>query len=222
MTYFDIHTHQYPVSPEDIAIVNHSVEEGQNTAFLRIEKERQGVVLPLRSYGIHPWYIYDVEEQMEVLRSLVSDPDVVAIGEAGLDRVAATSFTEQRRVFMEQVKLSEEVGKPIIIHCVKAWAELIACRKEACPRQTWVIHGFRGNGELATQLIRQGFYLSFGECFQPSAVCAAWPDFLFAETDDKPIDIRIIYQNLSHSLSIPETEFAAQIEKNVHIFRINP
>lgn len=222
MNYFDIHTHQFSVHPEDISIINISVGVGLDLPRLRISDETPQAILPLRSCGIHPWYIYDADEQMSVLRDLVSSPDVVAIGEAGLDKMANIPLEEQKSVFMRQVNLSEEVGKPLIIHCVKAWAELIACRKEASPSQPWIIHGFRGNGELAAQLVRQGFYLSFGVYFQASAVRAAWPGSLFAETDDKPVDIRKVYENLSLSLSLPEAELAAQIAKNIRVFNITP
>lgn len=220
MRYYDIHTHQAPVHPEDTVILNVSVGRGRNLYQLSVDDGVGGVPLSL-SCGIHPWYIYNVKEQMHELRHLVARPRVVAIGEAGLDKLVATSLSEQKTVFMEQVDLSEEVGKPLIIHCVKAWPELIACRKSACPKQPWIIHGFRGNGELAAQLLHQGFFLSFGEYFHPSAVRAAWPYSLFAETDDKPTDIRSVYRSLSQSLSIPGCELAAQIEKNIHIFHIS-
>lgn len=219
MRYYDIHTHQAPVYPEDTTILNVSVGVGQDLDLHSVD-DGLGEVPLSRSYGIHPWYIYNVQEQMDQLRHLVARPRVVAIGEAGLDKLAATSLRGQEAVFMEQVNLAEEMGKPLIVHCVKAWPELIACRKSACPKQPWIIHGFRGNGELAAQLLQQGLFLSFGEHFHPSAVRAAWPYSLFAETDDKPTDIRTVYRSLSRSLSIPERELAAQIEKNVYIFHI--
>ena len=213
MEYYDIHTHQEPVHPEDVAIVNRIVGIGS--------VETEASTASQYSYGIHPWYLGDISEQLDRLRQLVSGSEVVAIGEAGFDKMAKTSLSEQERAFMGQVALSEEIGKPLIIHCVKAWAELVACHKKLYPRQPWIIHGFRGNGELAAQLINQGFYLSFGEHFQPSAVLTAWPGSLFAETDDKPIDIRTVYHNLSQSLSIPESELASQIAKNFHVFNVN-
>ena len=78
----------------------------------------------------------------------------------------------QKEVFLAQANLAEETHKPLIIHCVKAWADLIACKKAVKPEMPWIIHGFRGNGELASQLVRLGFYLSFGDRFNPSALRA--------------------------------------------------
>ena len=215
MGYYDIHTHQMPFYKEDIAIINRNVNPMGDI--------RSGS-LPdtvIRSYGIHPWYLYNVKEQIDRLRLLASGPEVVAIGEAGLDTLAESPMDLQKEVFLAQAYLAEETHKPLIIHCVKAWADLIACKKAVKPEMSWIIHGFRGNGELASQLVRLGFYLSFGDRFNPSALCAAWPDFLFLETDDKSIDIRGVYQNVAEALGIPEEKLRIQIAKNVSIFHLN-
>lgn len=212
MTYYDIHTHQPSVHPKDIAIVN------------TIIKEDCEFCLPAAycSVGIHPWYIYNVREQLSCLESIISASNVVAIGEAGLDKLAETSLAIQQEVFLEQVELAEEKSKPLIIHCVKAWAELIAARKMVKPQMPWIIHGFRGNGELAQQLISQGFYLSFGEYFNPSALRLAWLDRIFAETDDKEVDIRAVYRQIASSLHLSFEELASGLENNVHnIFSIS-
>lgn len=219
MGYYDIHTHQMPVHPEDIAIVNTIVgpvadsisDSLMDTAGVRTDFKR--------SCGIHPWYIYNVREQMEELRRRLSAPETVAIGEAGLDKLAESPMDIQKEVFLAQAFLAEETRKPLIIHCVRAWQELIACRKEVRPDMPWVIHGFRGNGELAAQLIHLGFYLSFGDRFNPSAVRAAWPDSLFLETDDKPVDIRLVYQGVAESLRVPERDVLAQIARNFSLFK---
>ena len=167
------------------------------------------------SVGIHPWYIYDVEEQLTDLKRQAMLPGVVAIGETGLDKLVEASLECQQEIFKVSAAFAENLGIFLIIHCVKAWDELIALKKELKPRMPWVIHGFRGNAVLARQLIRQGFYLSFGEHFHPEAVHEAWPGYLFAETDDREIDIRTVYRNLSASLNLRLEQFAGQIAENV-------
>lgn len=206
MRYYDIHTHQPSVHPEDIAIVN------------TIIKEDCDLSMPAQwcSAGIHPWYIYNVHKQISCLESVASSSVVVAIGEAGLDKLAKTSLDIQQDVFLRQAVLAEKLNKPLIIHCVKAWAELIAARKIIKSHIPWIIHGFRGNGELAQQLISQGFYLSFGEHFNPSALQAAWPNRLFAETDDKDIDIRDVYEQIAFSLQLSSKTLVSSLENNVH------
>jgi TatD DNase family protein len=204
VTFCNIHTHIPSLHPEDITLVNRIVDE--NDAPL---------AEPLQSIGIHPWYIYNVEKQMAVLREAASRPNIVAIGEAGFDKLAQTPLPLQKEVFLLQALLAEEVRKPLIIHCVKAWEELLSAKKEVRPRMPWIVHGFRGNGILAGQLIGQGLCLSFGVNCQTEALKAAWPHRLFTETDEALIDIRQVYQQLSTSLQISDALFACQIEKNV-------
>lgn len=211
MLYYDIHTHHPPVHPEDIAIVNVTVgREGLESLRKEIRENPAGC-----SAGIHPWYIYNVHAQIETLRSLLEENTLVAIGEAGLDKMADAPLSLQQEVFLEQARMAEEYRKPLIIHCVKAWQELIAVKKLIRPGMPWIIHGFRGNGELAAQLIAQGFYLSFGAAFNPAALKAAWPHHLLAETDDRKIDIRTVYSLISTSLSVSEEELALQIESQL-------
>ena len=211
MRYIDIHTHQQPVRAEDDAIIN-----------LIVGREEKGFdLLPAyRSCGIHPWYIDKVEEQVEQVEILARRAEFVAIGEVGLDKYVDTPMERQRQVFMAQVELAGRLDKPLVIHCVKAWAELIACKKSIATSVPWIIHGFRGNAELANQLIRLGFFLSFGVRFNPLALRAAWPDRIFLETDDQPVDIRLVYQEAASVIGQTEELFAAQIERNISILHL--
>lgn len=215
MFYYDIHTHQRPVYPEDTAIVNTIVGEADLKTLRKEIREKQ----TLHSAGIHPWYIYNVHKQIDTLRSLLEEPALVAIGEAGLDKMGDAPMLLQQEVFLTQARMAEEYHKPLIIHCVKAWQELIADKKLIRPAMPWIVHGFRGNGELARQLIAQGFYLSFGESFHPQALQTAWPYRLFAETDDKSIDICSVYQKIASSLHLSPEELVVALERNVqHVF----
>lgn len=204
MEYCDVHTHRPSIHPEDLTIVNRM-----------IGGKEEYVPARFCTYGIHPWYIYNAHEQLEQLRTSVSNTGVVAIGEAGLDKLAEASMKVQLEVFSRQACLAEEVGKPLIIHCVKAWPELIAVRKAVSPHMPWIVHGFRGNGELAKQLVRQGFCISFGSHFTPEALQAAWSGTVFAETDDLETDIRSVYSLLATSLHLPLELFALKIRENV-------
>lgn len=214
MLYYNIHTHHQPLHSDDVAILNCLIPaldagpHGQQA----VSSAGTGSI---QSVGIHPWYIYNVREQIAELETQVLAPNVVAIGECGLDKLAKTPMEVQRFVFKSLTLLAEKLRIPVIIHCVKAWTELIEIRKEVKPSVPWIIHGFRGNGELAGQLLRQGFYLSFGEYYNPDAVRVAWADRLFAETDDKETDIHEVYDRLAGTLSLPLDQMASQIEKNV-------
>lgn len=98
----------------------------------------------------------------------------------------------QLTVFKAQVRLSEEYGLPLIIHCVKAMDELLAVKKEFRPQQAWIWHGFRGKPEQAVQLLKKGFYLSFGEHYPDETMQTVPDERLFLETDNSSLDIEDI------------------------------
>ncbi len=137
------------------------------------------------SVGIHPW---DTSEPLR-LRTLVelcrqaALPQVVAIGECGYDRLRGGDMSRQRAVFELQARLAERLGKPLIIHCVKAFDELLASRRRLRPRQEWIIHGFRGKPEQARQLLAAGFSLSLGLKYNPDTEKIIPGGRLYRETD---------------------------------------
>ena len=92
-----------------------------------------------------------------------SCPQVVAIGECGLDRLRGAALEEQQRWFVRQAELAESSGRPLIVHCVKAFDVLIQLHRCLSPRAQWVVHGFRGKPQLAQMLLRAGMHLSFGK-----------------------------------------------------------
>ena len=89
--------------------------------------------------------------------------------------------------------LAEEVQKPLILHCVKAYDRLIALRKEMKPQQAWILHGFRGKPQQAEQLIKAGFHISLGEKFNPDSARIIPADRLFIESDESSAAIAYIY-----------------------------
>jgi len=206
MIYYDIHTHKAPDISDDIAVVNSVVKE-----------EMPSNKAEYRSYGIHPWYIEDIGKQMDLLQSLVVLPETVAVGEAGLDKLAEAGMPLQEKIFKEQAILAGELQKPLIIHCVKAWAELLAIKKDLSPQIPWIIHGFRSNKELAQQLLSHGFFLSFGENFNVEALKTAWPDSFFVETDESSAGIQNIYRLVASSLNIPIDVIASQLAENIKV-----
>ena len=82
------------------------------------------------SIGIHPWKVLETEpEDWKRLEDAAGHPSVLAIGEAGLDKLASADILLQKEVLIRQILLSESVGKPLVIHCVKAFNELIELKK---------------------------------------------------------------------------------------------
>ena len=139
------------------------------------------------SVGIHPWNADKITlPDLLEARVLAAEPDVVAIGEVGLDTTKGShsDLEKQIDILKYHVKISEELRKPLTLHIVKRFPEIIKLKKELKPTQRWIIHGFRGKPELAKELLRHGFYLSFGKKFNPESYALTPPEKRLTETDD--------------------------------------
>ena len=205
MNCFDIHTHRFPSRPEQ-ANVSHAIGSalpGGRVAYL--------------SVGIHPWYLdaQQAESQLATLRQSLQDDRVVALGEAGLDRLRGCPLDVQISVFRYEVALAEEYRLPMVIHCVRAFNELVRLKKELHPQQPWIIHGYRGKESGVAELLRHGCYLSFGAKFQPEAVRAVPLHRLFIETDEADESIDEIGLRIAGIKGISTEELAEAIHKNV-------
>lgn len=138
------------------------------------------------SVGIHPWTTVGDPPSLSALKRLVAmarHKRVVAIGEAGFDRLRGGDIELQRRIFDFHARLAERVGKPLIIHAVKADDLLAEAIRRHRPKVEWIIHGFRGNATRATQLLRLGFSLSLGLRYNPEALSVIPAGRLYRETD---------------------------------------
>jgi TatD DNase family protein len=168
------------------------------------------------SAGLHPWHAgADWEQQLGLLARIAGEERVAMIGEAGLDRMCATAFALQQKVFVKQAELAESVGKPLIIHCVKAWGEIMAARKLIRPDVAWIIHGFRGKPQLARQLLDGGFYLSFGEKFNEASLLATPLERLCTETDESMAPIEEIYRRVAAIKGVDAATLAATTNRPV-------
>ena len=204
MDFFNIHTHTL-VYPESEIL---SCSLGLHPTDPRIV---------YTSIGIHPWYLTEENAgtQWHTLQEQISNPSVIAIGEGGLDKLKGPSMDIQMKLLKQQALLSEEKRLPLILHCVKALNELILLKKEIKPSQAWIIHGFRGKEALATDCLRHGFYLSFGEHFQEDALRTVPLEKLFIETDESRASIEAIYQSIAKVRGISLEELTESVKKNV-------
>jgi len=172
------------------------------------------------SVGLHPWYLAAEtwETQFEVLKEKSRLQNVVAIGEAGLDKVTETDFQLQQTVFSKHIQLANEVQKPLIVHCVRAHAEVIALLKQIPVQVPVIFHGFNKSKELAQQLISLGYYLSFGKGLEKQGlqeVMAALPRAkIFLETDNSNASIAEIYTHAAVAFQIDEESLSLQLQKN--------
>lgn len=177
---------------------------------------------PFCSIGIHPWdltaenseRLWDVL-QRELERRKSENRPCVAIGEAGLDKLAAAPMELQVKIFERQVALSEDCRLPLIIHCVKAVDELLAVKKRLAPLQAWIWHGFRGKAQQASQLLRHGFYLSLGEHYSREAMQAIPASRLFLETDESALDISDIIRRAAEVRGVDAECLQETLRENV-------
>lgn len=142
---------------------------------------------PYYSVGIHPWDAASATDAtFGQLRRMAADPRVIAIGEAGLDRLRGPGLDVQTPVFEAQARLAEELQKPLIIHMVRTAAEVLAIRRRLSPQQPWILHGFAGKPTLARQLAAAGLYLSLGPRHNPDSTSAVPAAQLLRESDLTP------------------------------------
>lgn len=173
------------------------------------------------SCGAHPWNIDDGSrsEQLEKVKRYAGLPGVIALGEAGFDRLRGADPLLQEEVFVAHVELSEEYKKPLFIHCVRAWDELLRVHKQMNPSMTWIIHGFRGKPELAKQLLDKGFYLSpwVEWAIRPEStetLSTVPMDRLFLETDGFDIGIESVYKVVAEHLEMGVEMLRKQVYSN--------
>ncbi len=184
--------------------------------------DNQGIAF---TYGIHPWFLNEENHDEYILsvEQMVRLPLIVAVGEAGFDRLRGPSAELQRRTFEEQVIISEEVKKPMIIHCVRGWDELLSVQKRFKPKMPWLVHGFRGNTVLANQLLSKGMFLSiwFEYVLRPesASLLRSLPlERIFLETDGADVDIRQIYNKVATDLELEVDQLKKLIIKNFNAF----
>ncbi len=206
MIYFDIHTHHQPENPE-AAIWN-----------CRFDNRNDLVDATYCSQGLHPWYLpkLGVDAQIKDLYRNIEDfPSIVAIGETGLDKLCDTPWEAQIEAFQAQIAVAHHFEKPLIIHCVKAYNEVINEKRETITAIPWVIHGFRGKPQLAKQLIDEGFYLSYGFRYNEESLHSTPLGRLFLETDESEAPIEQLYQRVAADLQMSTKELNKQVIQNV-------
>ncbi|WP_297172844.1 TatD family hydrolase [uncultured Porphyromonas sp.] len=213
----DCHTHSHEVGCQAIRSLTYTewsdditVEEGQ-----------------LYSIGFHPWSLppegslVALIDQMQ--SRLSSTPQIVAVGECGVDKVRSNATLSEQLVWLEvQMRLACQLDRPILLHAVRAWAEMIEIRsqmaQEFAQLPPMVLHGFRARGEVAQMMLSKGFVLSFGRRYDAEALHLAYEaKAILVETDEIPNGlthreaIEAVYAHLAEQLSITPELLASQV-----------
>ena len=208
--YYDIHTYKVCKENDVVSIIN--CDAGDSAFCFDFQHG-------CYSLGLHPWKLREeiVPENIHFLEKNAADRKIIAIGECGLDKCCNTPWKLQEKAFITQILISEDRMKPLIIHCVKAWDEVIAIKKKIQPRQPWLMHGFRGKPQQMEQLIKHDLLLSFGEKYNEESLKAMPLDQLFLETDDAGCSIQSMYERVAALLKMDLHSLQMQIEENVKL-----
>ena len=215
MKSIDFHTHHDRKSPSLI-----------NLQTLHVNPELKAEDLPnICSLGLHPWFIKSSswEDSWKNLEDLASLSQVVAIGECGLDRNIDLPLEIQTSIFKRHIELAEDLQKPLVIHCVRAFSELIALKKNIKSSIPWIIHGFNKKAEVFQQLLKHDFYFSFGAAILSdrspviNAIATIPGGKFLLETDDR-IDITIeqIYDRAAALRQISVETLQTQLVETYH------
>lgn len=208
MQFINLHTHSFTNDTSVYEVVNQYPWEFQES-------------IPNYSIGIHPWYIDDnrVGRDLACIEEKLASINCIALGECGLDKRIEIPLEKQLEVFKDQLALVQKTNKPVILHCVAAYQEVIAVKKEMNVQNPMIIHGFSKNEQVAQSLLDNGFYLSFGKYLlrnpELESVFQKVPiDRFFLETDTIEETIAQVYEKASEMKNIPINELKQIVNNN--------
>lgn len=161
------------------------------------------------SVGFHPWHGVDrlTDDDYALLEQCARHPQVLALGETGMDRLRGASLDIQDEAFVRHLRLAHALDKPVVAHCVRTAQDLLAARhREGLDAVRLVIHGMRGNEHVAHTLLDAGCYLSYGARFNPAALHVTPIDRLLIETDDAPESIKAVAASVASTLGLTADE----------------
>jgi len=206
----NLHTH-YRLPNDQVGLQNHSL-------LLPFEPETG----QLYSIGLHPWDLDEATDPdwLKNLEIHLRHPQVMAVGECGIDRTLETPVKKQIEYFLPQVELAEKYGKPIILHAVRSYSDLLQLKKNSQSQIPWVLHGYQGNTAITAQLARLGFSFSFGSALLNNrqklnqSLGKIPASQLFFETDESTENIESIYIFAAELLKTTAEKLGKQVFEN--------
>lgn len=206
--FYNLHTHKFTNDAHTLELVNQYPWEFVSD-------------IPQYSIGIHPWYINEsrLESDLQFMETKLQLPECLAIGECGLDKRIEIPLTLQIEVFEKQIALAEKYQKPLVLHLVAAYQELVEIKNRLNISVPIILHGFSKNEQIAKQMIDQGFYLSFGKYLLrnpelKAAFLSVPNDQFFLETDTIEETLQEVYALASEYKCISVEAVQNQVEAN--------
>jgi TatD DNase family protein len=253
ISYFDTHVHldQEEFDADREAVIARARQAGvdsmlcvgisanSSAAAMRLAESHAEVYAAV---GIQPnsaAAMNDTDWQRIVVRA--DQARVVALGETGLDRYwDYTPFALQQEYFARHLRLGQERGLPVVIHCRDAEADLLPMLRQAAARGPirGVLHAFSGDAAFAAECVALGLHVSFAGMvtytnrkFVPlrEAAAAVPADRILIETDspylvpqplrgkqsrNEPAHVILTARCLAQLRGVPVEQFAAQTTAN--------
>ncbi len=179
MTIIDAHNHlQDPRFGEDLpqvigemqqAGIRHAIVNGtcENDwpAVLALHRENPKFLSP--AFGLHPWRVKTRSADWHIrLRELLDASPASSIGECGLDLwMENADLAEQLQILQVHFGLSRELEKPLTLHCLKAWPQLLQALQQTKPLPPFLLHSFGGPLAMIPALVKLGAHFSLSGYF---------------------------------------------------------
>ena len=176
------------------------------------------------SAGIHPKSLSDgLEKQLIWLQEISVAENCVAIGECGLDGLIDVDEESQEKAFQAQIEIANSVKKPLIIHCVKRFSQLLKFRKMS--KVPMIVHGFNKRKTIGDDLLKNGLCLSFGKSVLYNVNLQDFVkhlpiENLFLETDSADFEIKELYQNVADLKNMRLEDLSEKIKNNLQNLQI--
>ena len=176
------------------------------------------------SAGIHPDAVADdFEEKLNWLRDISAHKNCVAIGECGLDGLIDVDEESQEKAFQAQIEIANSVKKPLIIHCVKRFSQLLKFRKMS--KVPMIVHGFNKRKTIGDDLLKNGLCLSFGKSVLYNVNLQDFVkhlpiEKLFLETDSADFEIKELYQKVADLKNMRLEDLSKKIKNNLQNLQI--
>lgn len=200
MDFLDFHHHK----PNQIGIynwnLNQEIPEGKFSA------------------GLHPKDITENwKTDFEKIKTISLSENCLAIGECGLDGIINIDENLQNEIFKAHITWADEIRKPIIIHCVRRFSQILHYKNSKVPM---VIHGFNKKENVAKELLSAGFYLSFGKASLENLSLQNTIENipiqkLFLETDNSDFEIVKLYEKVAEIKSLDLESLKNQMWENL-------
>lgn len=203
--YYNAHTHRPCEAADTIYICNLRYAAGIATPASQ-----------LYSVGIHPW---DTDCCAIDDSFLPLAQKAVAIGECGLDKACHTDYEHQKDLFAAQINLTNQLQKPLIVHCVRSYGDLLKMSRQYSPHTPWIVHSCSASAEWIRESRGHDFYYSYSlrnlRLQRSRAALIATPRHrLLLETDEQPEPISEVYSAAAQLIGVDVEELKIVVNEN--------